>query len=108
MILAQNAQKKGNGQDTLRFVKRVIDLDSENPEIYRQSAILLSGAGLNERATETGNLESAVEGLQKTVKMDPKFMRAWYNLSLALQRLGRYQEAQHAMTQVRVLQNAAQ
>ena len=129
MILAQSAQRKGDAKDTYKYVKRAIALDKENPEIYRQSAILLSGVGLNERASELlyqgkelapedsvfpysigllaaemGDLDGAIEGLQETVRMDPKFARAWYNLSLAFQQQGRAQEAQQAMMRVRALQ----
>ena len=43
--------------------------------------------------SELGDLNSAVEELQSTVKLEPGFARAWYNLAVALFRTGKKQDA---------------
>ncbi len=122
MMMANNAARNSETEKVKELVDRTISLDSANPEVYHQSAILLSTAGLNKEArsklfkgwelgpedprfpyslgllaAESEDLESAVGYLEETVAMDPKFYRAWYNLSLAYQGLSRPQDAQRAM-----------
>lgn len=122
MIMANSAARNADSAKVQELVDRTISLDSVNPEVYQQSAILLSTAGLNKEArsklfkgwelapkdprfpyslgllaAETEDLESAVGYLEETVAMDPQYYRAWYNLSLAYQRLNRPQDAQRAM-----------
>ena len=129
LIKAQEAQKTGTATEVYDYVKRAIALDRENGPIYHQGAILLSGAGLNSRAVELlhrgrklapedpsfpyslgllaaeeNDLEGSVRWLQETVELEPEFVRAWYNLSLALQHLGRTAEAQAVMQRVQMLQ----
>lgn len=121
-VLAARAAQGGKRSEVLRHIRRAISLDSRNPDIYHQSAIFLSGAGLASEAKKTlldgwqlfpdnavlpyslgllageaGDIEAAIRYLQKTVELDPAFQRAWYNLSLAYTRTGRAREAQEAM-----------
>lgn len=125
-MLANQAAREGRAEEVLDRVERAIALDMRNPEMYHQSAILLSSAGLNKEArkqlfagwelapqeprfpyslgllaAEADDLQSAVGYLEETVAMAPDFYRAWYNLSLAYQRLGRAEDAQRAMQKAR-------
>ncbi len=122
MILAMRATNDGRHADLQKYLARAVLYDSKNGEIYRQCAILLSSAGLNadaERYLKTGwaldgdnpmfpyslgllaaeenDLETAVGYLEETVAIAPDFYRAWYNLSLAYQKLQRMEDAQRAM-----------
>lgn len=125
-ILANQAARDGRPEEVLDRVQRAIALDARNPEMYHQSAILLSSAGLNKDArtqlfkgwelapqeprfpyslgllaAEAGDLGTAVGYLEETVAMAPDFYRAWYNLSLAYSRLNRPEDAQRAMLKAR-------
>jgi predicted CXXCH cytochrome family protein len=122
LIQANTAAREKRPADTLKYVQRAIELDSINPEIYHQTAILLSAAGLNNDArkqlftgwelapqnpnfpyslgllaAETGDLEAAANYLAEAVAIAPDFYRAWYNLSLAYSKLNRPEDAQRAM-----------
>jgi len=122
MMLAYDAAREEKVEELLKLVDRTISLDSVNPEIYHQTAILLSTAGLNKEArsrlfqgwelapgearfpyslgllaAESGDLETGIRYLEETVAMEPQFFRAWYNLSLAYQKMNRLEEAQRAM-----------
>jgi predicted CXXCH cytochrome family protein len=125
-LLANQAARDSRPVDVLDRVERAIALDAANPEMYHQSAILLSSAGLNKDArrtlfagwelapdeprfpyslgllaAEAGDLESAIGYLEETVAMAPEFYRAWYNLSLAYSRLNRPEDAARAMRKAR-------
>jgi predicted CXXCH cytochrome family protein len=125
-LLANRAARESRPVDVLDRVTRAIELDAANPEMYQQSAILLSSAGLNKDArktlfagwelapteprfpyslgllaAETGDLETAVGYLEETVAMAPDFYRAWYNLSLAYSQLNRPEDAARAMQKAR-------
>jgi len=122
LMLANKASKAGHRADTSKYVERAIKLDQLNPEMYHQAAILLSSAGLNDEAksalykgwdlapknpsfpyslgliaAEQQDLESAVGFLEETVAIEPRFSRAWYNLSLAYGKLNRPEDAARAM-----------
>jgi Flp pilus assembly protein TadD len=122
LILANTASKEGRTADVQKYIERAIQFDQLNPEMYHQSAILLSGAGLNEAAertlytgwdlapknptfpyslgllaAESQDLEKAVGFLEETVALEPRFSRAWYNLSLAYGKLNRPEDAARAM-----------
>lgn len=121
LLMANKAARDGNTTDVQKYVVRAVLLDSLNPEMYHQVAILLSSAGLNDPAArylntgwelapenpmfpyslgllaaETGDLERAAGYLEETVAMEPQFYRAWYNLSLAYRQLNRMEDAQRA------------
>jgi predicted CXXCH cytochrome family protein len=125
-MLASEAAREGNATQVQTYLARAILLDSVNPEIYHQAAILLSSAKLNEAATrylyagwelapqdaifpyslgllaaEAQDLEAAIGFLEETVAMEPQFYRAWYNLSLAYSRVNRTEDAQRAMQKAR-------
>ncbi|WP_269525353.1 tetratricopeptide repeat protein [Coraliomargarita parva] len=125
-LLAQQAARAGQADSVEDYVTRAIAMDTANPEMYHQAAILLSSAGLNEQASQTlykgwdlapenpifpyslgllaaeaNDYEKAISFLQETVSVEPEFYRAWYNLSLAYQKLGRVEEAQKAMQRAR-------
>jgi len=122
LMLANKANSEGRSADTQKYVERAILMDQLNPEMYHQSAILLSGAGLNQAskktlylgwelapknpsfpfslgllAAEQQDIESAVGFLEETVAIEPSFSRAWYNLSLAYGQLNRPEDAARAM-----------
>ncbi len=125
-ILAHRANREGDTAAAERYVTRAVGLDSKNPEMYHQAAILLSGAGANtaaERylyqgwdlapdnpvfpyslgllAAETGELAQAIAFLEETVAMEPAFSRAWYNLSLAYRQAEQPEKARQAMQRAR-------
>jgi Flp pilus assembly protein TadD/nitrate/TMAO reductase-like tetraheme cytochrome c subunit len=125
-MLANQAARESRPEEVLDRVQRAIALDTLNPEMYHQSAILLSSAGLNKDArkqlfagwelapqeprfpyslgllaAETGDLQTAVGYLEETVAMAPDFYRAWHNLSLAYQQLNRPEDAQRARLKAR-------
>jgi tetratricopeptide (TPR) repeat protein len=122
LMLANKAARESRPEEVADRVGRAIALDARNPDMYHQCAILLSSAGLYKEArkalfngwelapedsrfpyslgllaAETGDLQSAVSYLEETVAMAPDFYRAWYNLSLAYQKLNRPEDAQRAM-----------
>ena len=122
MILAMRASKEGRHADLQKYIARAVLYDSKNSEMYRQCAILLSSAGLNDDAerylksgwalegdnpmfpyslgllaAENNDLQTAVSYLEETVALAPDFYRAWYNLSLAYQKLQRMEDARRAM-----------
>ena len=122
LMLANKANSEDRSADTQKYVERAILMDQLNPEMYHQSAILLSGAGLNQAskktlylgwelapknpsfpfslgllAAEQQDIESAVGFLEETVAIEPSFSRAWYNLSLAYGQLNRPEDAARAM-----------
>jgi tetratricopeptide (TPR) repeat protein len=125
-MLAQQAARDNRPAEVAGRIERAIELDARNPEMYHQSAILLSSAGLNADArkrllegwelapeapqfpyslgllaAETGDLQGAAAYLEETVAMAPDFYRAWYNLSLAYTRLDRPEDARRAMQRAR-------
>ncbi|TVP79604.1 MAG: hypothetical protein EA353_05795 [Puniceicoccaceae bacterium] len=126
-IKANQASRRGNaGSEVLQHVQRAIELDTANPEMYHQAAILLSAAGLNKEArsqlfigwelaprnarfpyslgllaAEMDDLASTVGYLEEAVALEPDFHRAWYNLSLAYSKLNRPEDARRAMRRAR-------
>ena len=121
MLLANEAAREKDHTTLLKYIARLILLDSENPEIYRRSAIILSSGGLNDVASrylyagwelapdnsafpyslgllaaEANEMDKAIGFLEETVAMDPLFYRAWYNLSLAYGKVGKSEESQRA------------
>lgn len=121
-ILANDAAREGRTGDVEAYLARAVSLDRVNPEMYHQSAIILSSAGLNNAASrylytgwelapgnpifpyslgllaaEGNNLEVAVGFLEEAVALEPRFYRAWYNLSLAYSHLNRHEDAARAM-----------
>lgn len=121
LIQASKAARENRPADVQKLIARALSMDSMNPEMYHQGAILLSSAGLNDVATrylksgwdmapdnamfpyslgllaaESSDLNKAVGYLEETVAMQPQFYRAWYNLSLAYQRLNRPEDAARA------------
>lgn len=129
LILANAASKEGRVADVQKYIERSIQLDRLNAEIYHQAAIILSGARLNQAAertlyqgwelapnnpnfpyslgllaAEANKLEQAVGFLEETVALEPRFSRAWYNLSLAYQKLNRHEDAARAMQRARTSQ----
>lgn len=126
MMLASQASEKGALPRLRTLLDRAILYDELNGEVYRQAAILLSGSGLNLEArdylftgwgkdpdnalfpyslgllaAETGDLEKAIGYLEECTAMQPDFSRAWYNLSLAYNQLGRQADAERAMNRAR-------
>lgn len=122
MTLANRASRVGDPAKITRYLDRAVAYDQANAEVYRQSAILLSGAGMNAQAeaklhegwaldrdnalfpyslgllaAEQNDLEKSVGYLEETVAMQPDFYRAWYNLSLAYQKQNRQDDAARAM-----------
>ncbi len=125
-FLAHEAVREGRQDDVRKHLERAVSLDRVNPEVYHQSAVLLSAARLNEvaarylytgwelapenpnfpyslglLAAEENDLESAVDYLEQTVAIEPQFYRAWYNLSLAYSQLNRHEDAARAMRRAR-------
>lgn len=122
LILAQVAARNNRSSEVPQLLQRAVQLDSANPGMYHQGAIILSAAGLNEAArqylytgwelapndaqfpyslgllaAEDQDLKTAVGFLEETVAMEPGFYRAWYNLSLAYSRLNQPEKASAAM-----------
>ncbi|MGC6455324.1 MAG: cytochrome c3 family protein [Coraliomargaritaceae bacterium] len=126
MMLASQASEKGDVAALKKRLARAIEYDRLNGEVYRQAAILLSGAGLHTEArdtlftgwekdpknalfpyslgllaAETGDLQKAIGYLEECTALQPDFSRAWYNLSLAYSQQGRQKEAERAMNKAR-------
>ncbi|MFT4901747.1 MAG: Flp pilus assembly protein TadD [Lentimonas sp.] len=122
LLLANRAIQEKQPNLVQKYVTRALLLDSKNPEMYHQCAILLSSAGLNDLASrylytgwelapdsptfpyslgllaaETDDLDKAIGFLEETVSMEPRFYRAWYNLSLAYRKSGRNADADQAL-----------
>ncbi len=122
LLMANDAASQNKPADTQKYVERAVHLDAANPEIYRQAAVLLSSAGINHQAeaylykgweidprnpsfpyslgllaAQNGDLDKAIGFLQETTSLEPQFYRAWYNLSLAYQKLNQPENAAHAM-----------
>ena len=129
LILANTASREGRVADVQKYIERSIELDQLNPDMYHQAAIILSSTGLNQAAertlysgwelapknptfpyslgllaAEAGNLEQAVGFLEETVALEPRFSRAWYNLSLAYGKLNRSEDAARAMQRAQARQ----
>ncbi|MFW2480121.1 MAG: ammonia-forming cytochrome c nitrite reductase subunit c552 [Lentimonas sp.] len=121
LMQASKAASENRPADVQKFIARALLMDSKNPEMYHQGAILLSSAGLNDAATrylntgwemasdnvmfpyslgllaaESNDLNKAVGYLEEAVAMQPQFYRAWYNLSLAYQKLNRPEDTARA------------
>ncbi|WOO39403.1 tetratricopeptide repeat protein [Rubellicoccus peritrichatus] len=121
-ILADEASRAGRIAEAKRINEFAVSLDPVNPEVLRQAAIISSGYGDNEQAkaylidalgrapddaiypyslalirAEEGELAETVALLQDAVAIDPEFYRAWYNLALALTKLGDWQAASEAL-----------
>lgn len=126
LMLAHQAKQEGRHTDMHTYLDRAIEMDQLNPALYRQSAILLSAAGLPTAAEQTlyrgwelaptdpvfpyslgllaaeqQELERAIGFLEETVALEPRFSRAWYNLSLAYAKLNRHEDAAQAMQRAR-------
>lgn len=122
-LLADQAAEAGRAEDVGVYVKKAVDLDRLNPQIYHQAAILLSKASLIKEAraqlfkgwelapqdpifpyslgllaAEMGDLNAAIGYLEETVAMAPDFYRAWYNLSLAYSQANQPEQARRAMS----------
>jgi tetratricopeptide (TPR) repeat protein len=127
LMLANTANREGRPADTKKYVERAIKLDQLNPEMYHQAAILLSAAKLNELAKQALNkgwglapknpsfpyslgliaaeeqdLQTAIGYLEETVAIEPRFSRAWYNLSLAYRQVNRAEDAARALQRAQV------
>jgi len=125
-ILANRAAREQRLPDLRKFLDRAIALDPANPQLYHQTAILLSSAGLHKEArtrlfagwelapkesifpyslgllaAETGDLATAIGYLEEAVALQPDFYRAWYNLSLAYSQNNQPEAAERAMLQAR-------
>lgn len=121
-ILANRAARAKKLPELRKYINRAIGLDRANAQMYHQSAILLSMAGLNKEArtrlfegwelapedpifpyslgllaAETGDLNAAIGYLEEAVALEPDFSRAWYNLSLAYQRNNQPEKSEAAM-----------
>jgi len=121
-VLANRAAREKNVPDLRKYLGRAIQLDRANAQMYHQSAILLSTAGLLKEArtrlfegwerapkdpvfpyslgllaAETGEMDTAIGYLEEAVALEPNFSRAWYNLSLAYSRTNQPQAAERAM-----------
>lgn len=121
-FLANDAAREGRLNDVTTYLARAVSLDRINPEVYHQSAIIFSGAGLNASASrylytgwelapdnpsfpyslgllaaEENDLEKAIDYLEQTIALEPRFYRAWYNLSLAYSHVNRHEDAARAM-----------
>lgn len=122
-LMADQAARQGKGPETLRLVERAILFDEKNPQVYHQSAILLSRGGLPKEArsklfagwelapsdsmfpyslgllaAEAGDIQTAIGYLEEAVALAPEFYRAWYNLSLAYSQAKQPEKARRAMS----------
>ncbi len=115
---ADFALREGRFREAADLAKSALRLESGNPALEREIAIMVFKAGFSEEAAnflkdsrmrypesaeiayalalmygELGDMENTVKELESTIKLDPKFSRAWYNLSVALFRMGKTDEA---------------
>jgi Tfp pilus assembly protein PilF len=98
LLLGEARRAQGDGAGAAALVDRVLRQDPQFPRALMLRGILYREAGEPERA---------VEALRQVVALDPTRRRtANYELSLALERAGRTEEARQAMAEVRRLQDA--
>ena len=112
-ILADRAIQAEDAEAAEKWLQRAIDLESPNPELLREAAILYSRLGNSDAAArrleeayslapneaiypyslaliraEQGRAKEALQLLKISTRLDPGFDRAWYNLALAQLRAG--------------------
>jgi tetratricopeptide (TPR) repeat protein len=98
LLLAEVRRAQGAGADAAALADQVLRQDPQSPRALMLRGILYREAGEPERA---------VEVLRRVVATDPTRRRtATYELSLALERAGRTEEARQAMAEVRRLQDS--
>ena len=110
---ADYALRSGSTADAEKFALAAMNLEPLNPEFRRQVAVILLRANMPDKAmsvlkkakedfpssadvsyalallyAQMGDLNLTVSELENTVKLNPGFSRAWYNLSVALFRTG--------------------
>lgn len=85
------ALNQGQNQNALGYVERAIALD---PAV----AVFHNHAGVTQCAL--GNLEQGIVHYQRALELEPQALDIRYNLALALQKLGRLDEARSAYLQL--------
>lgn len=100
--------RAGNPKNAKKFAESALEMERNNPAIDREVGIILFRGGFAEDSlkilknaaqkypenadvsyalallhAELGDAGSALAGLERTVRIDPGFVRAWYNLSIA-------------------------
>ena len=93
----RHASRSGDASQLADRVEVLLRLTRENSR-FLEAHLLLS-----EIQFELRNWAASVEALQQAVQLDPEHAAAHYRLGLALQRLGRSQEARRILQRYRVL-----
>ena len=85
-------RRQGEPEQAASEMELAAALRRERESVY--SAIASTESGIRQR--ESGDLAGAVEQFRAVVSRAPEFAPAYFHLSLALQKLGRSQEAAQA------------
>ena len=86
-------RQQGKAEEAAQFIQQAETLRRTRESL--DAAIFSTQVGI--RQLETGDLEGAVRQFQATVSKAPEFAPAHYQLSLALRKLGRNEEAAAAL-----------
>ena len=124
LFLAQQAAMGRDAERFEHFAELIAGADANNPEIFRQLAILYSMSGDSDGArrrlnqalkldgenvmalyslalleAEANKYQEAEQLLLKVTKAEPRFERAWYNLALLQHQQGRTDTAKATTAQ---------
>ena len=123
---ANQLREQGDLETMKSRLAMAVLTDEDNPDVYRNSAVLLAQSGLREDAEmflasgiekfpenallhyslgllygEIEEIEKTVKSLEKTVEFNPQHARAWYNLSIAYAQLERMEDSDRALEEAR-------
>ena len=82
--LARDYIRQGNWDSAKRHLKKALEMDSSNPEIYEALALVFQN---------TGEIELAEKNYKKSIRLNEKFSRVRNNYAAFLYQQKRYSEA---------------
>jgi tetratricopeptide (TPR) repeat protein len=85
IILMGNVLKRhGEADEAVKFMRKVLELDSKRPDVYKSLGWI---------AMQKGLYEQAITNWRKAVEINPKIPEIHNNIALALLGLGKHEEA---------------
>jgi Tfp pilus assembly protein PilF len=97
-ILAVIARQEGRAEEALPFLRRVLDTDPRD---------LGANVTLGQVHLQLRQFDEAAEAFRVAIAAEPYNVSAAYNLGVALNRAGRREEGQEAMTRFQTLRDSA-